>query len=158
MNYIVKIINNIVELKNNRRNFGVFGFTMVELLVVVAIIGLVVSLVLASFSIVQQKSRDARRVVDVDTLVKALHLYNNSFSVYPIYDGYITGIDTVSADLKNSNILKSVPLDPINQQVGGIIYKYNYFSSNGVSFQIQYCLETDSIINTKQGCENYARP
>ncbi|MEK7627684.1 MAG: prepilin-type N-terminal cleavage/methylation domain-containing protein, partial [Patescibacteria group bacterium] len=138
--------------RNSRR-----GFTKIELLVVLAIIGLLVSLILVSLGSIKARSRDVRRVVDIDVFIKALNLYNNSFSVYPIYDGYITGEDPLSDALRNSSVLSSIPLDPTNKQVGSIIYKYDYFS-DGTNFQIQYCMETDSVPNTNQGCGNYARP
>lgn len=156
MNYIIKTICDFFESKHNRRDM-MRGFTIVELLVVVAIVSLLISLVIVGFSSIQQKSRDVRRAADIDVFVKALNLYNNDFSAYPIYDGYINGGDILSVALLNSGVLKSVPLDPTNQEVNGIIYKYDYFS-DGISFQIQYCMETDSVLNVRQGCENYARP
>lgn len=154
----MKILSSIIiESRNSRRGLAVLGFTMIELLVVVSIIGLLASLILIRFNSVQKKSRDTRRVVDVDTFVKALNLYNNDFSAYPVYDGYITGNDPLSVDLKNSGFLKSIPLDPINKQIDTETYKYDYLS-DGLTFQIKYCMETDSVINTQQGCENYAKP
>ena len=143
--------------KDSRRDFYALGFTMIELLVVVAIIGLLVSLILVRFNGIQRKSRDTRRIVDVGELAKALNLYNNDFAAYPIYDGYITGSDSVSTALKNYGYLRSIPLDPMNRQVDSITYKYDY-SSDGANFQIQYCMETDSVPNTLQGCENYVKP
>src|SRR5438045_1746731 len=59
------------------------GFTMIELLVVVAIIGLLATIVLASLSNSRRKARDARRVADVKELENAVHLYvsvNNGLS------------------------------------------------------------------------------
>lgn len=157
MRYIIKIISDIFKSRNGRRVLAAPGFTMIELLVVVAIIGLLASLILIRFNSVQKKSRDTRRAVDVDTFAKALNLYNNDFSAYPTYDGYITGSDPMSVALKNSGALRAIPLDPINKQVDSVTYKYNY-SSDSESFQIQYCMETNSVINTQQGCNNYARP
>ena len=157
MGYIIKIISDIFKPRNGRRGFAASGFTMIELLVVIAIIGLLASLILVRFNDIQRKSRDTRRVVDVDTLVKALGLYNNDFAAYPVYDGYITESDSLSVALKNSSILRSIPLDPINKQLDSIIYKYDYFS-DGATFQIQYCMETDSVPYAQQGCENYAKP
>lgn len=153
----MKIISDVFMSRDDRRRFGTLGFTMVELLVVVAIIGLLVSLILIRINSVQRKTKDTRRVVDIDTFTKALNLYNNDFSVYPIYDGYITGSDPMSVALKNSGVLRAIPLDPVNKQIDSVIYKYNY-SSDGESFQIQYCMETNSVINTQQGCDNYVRP
>ena len=40
------------------------GFTLIELLIVVAIIGVLASLILANFNVSRRKSRDAQRFVD----------------------------------------------------------------------------------------------
>jgi prepilin-type N-terminal cleavage/methylation domain-containing protein len=58
------------------------GFTLLELLVVIAVIGILVALGTASFTTAQQKSRDARRRGDVKAMQNALEQYyaNNSSS------------------------------------------------------------------------------
>jgi type IV pilus assembly protein PilA len=59
------------------------GFTLIELLVVIAIIGILSSVVLASLSTARAKSRDARRIADIDQLRTALEVYFDSASTYP---------------------------------------------------------------------------
>jgi prepilin-type N-terminal cleavage/methylation domain-containing protein len=139
------------------KNFKSAGFTVIELLVVVAIIGLMASLSLVYLRDVRARSRDTRRVADIYSLATALHLYNNTFSSYPIYTGDINGGDNMSVALTRENILRSIAVDPLNITVAGVDYKYNY-SSDGETFTIQYCLETDYIHNKDVGCDNYIRP
>ena len=59
------------------------GFTLIEILVVMAIIGLLATIVLGSLSIARKKSRDARRVADLTQLHNALELYVNENKVSP---------------------------------------------------------------------------
>jgi prepilin-type N-terminal cleavage/methylation domain-containing protein len=54
------------------------GFTMVELMVVITIIGLLASVVLASLTDTRARARDAQRVQMVKELQKALELYRNA--------------------------------------------------------------------------------
>lgn len=54
------------------------GFTLIELLVVIAIIGILASIVLASLNTARKKSRDARRVADLNQIRLAQEMYFDS--------------------------------------------------------------------------------
>jgi len=51
------------------------GFTLVELLVVVAIIGLLTGMVVISIKTVKAKARDSQRVSNITTIATSLALY-----------------------------------------------------------------------------------
>lgn len=68
-------------LKNLRKNKG---FTLIELLVVIAIIGILASIVLASLNSARQKSRDAKRMADLQQIKLALELYFDANNTYPV--------------------------------------------------------------------------
>ncbi|MEK7648540.1 MAG: type II secretion system protein [Patescibacteria group bacterium] len=60
------------------------GFTLVELLVVVAIIGLLAGIAIVSVNSVRIKARDTRRIADIKQIQNALELYNNEHGgMYP---------------------------------------------------------------------------
>lgn len=61
------------------------GFTLIELLVVVAIISLLAAIVMTSTSSVRAKSRDARRLEDLQQIRIALEMYINDRGNYPAY-------------------------------------------------------------------------
>lgn len=127
------------------------GFTLIELLVVIAVLGLLASLVLISTNTIKSKSRDARRAADIKSIQEGLALYQDSHQVYPIYDGYITGTDAMSTALENDKLIQGVPVDPLNREMNGILYKYYYQSTQGGIYLIQYYLETDSVQGRTQG-------
>ncbi len=67
----------LTRMKNQR------GFTLVELLAVIAIIGILSSIVMVSLGSSKVKSRDAKRVSDIKTLQLALATYYSDNLQYP---------------------------------------------------------------------------
>ncbi|MEK9156250.1 MAG: prepilin-type N-terminal cleavage/methylation domain-containing protein [Patescibacteria group bacterium] len=59
------------------------GFTLVELLVVVAIIGILATVIIINLNSSRVRARDARRMSDTEAIAKALDLYNNDVGHYP---------------------------------------------------------------------------
>jgi len=59
------------------------GFTLIELMVVIAIIGLLSSVILAALNTTRSKGRDAKRVASVKQIQIALELYYDKNGVYP---------------------------------------------------------------------------
>ena len=129
------------------------GFTIIELLVVLSIIGLLAGLAITQLSAAQQKARDVRRMSDVREIKKALTLYqvdNISFPVVTATSTMITGDDYLSSELKNAGAITQVPIDP-RHPVTFYTYQSN---STGTDYDITFCLETDTIPNYSQGCVN----
>jgi prepilin-type N-terminal cleavage/methylation domain-containing protein len=59
------------------------GFTLVELLVVMAILGILATITLANFSSSQKKGRDAQRKSDLRQIANAFEAYMNDHGAYP---------------------------------------------------------------------------
>src|SRR3989344_2855443 len=84
------------------------GFTLIELLVVITIIGILASLILASFSSTQARARDSSRKSDLDALKKALELAKQDT---PGGFSYPLDMQTLDDDT-NSPYIKQIPKDP----------------------------------------------
>ena len=98
------------------------GFTLIELLVVIAIIGVLASIVLASLNTARKKSRDTRRVADMNQAKLALELYFDSNTQYPntgTYDA-TTNAQGGGTDRLVPTFIASWPGDPIT----GTAYMY----------------------------------
>jgi prepilin-type N-terminal cleavage/methylation domain-containing protein len=115
------------------------GFTLVEMVIAVAIIGLLATIAVYAFSGIQKKARDARRMSDIQTITDALELYKREYGRYPLntdsdcsgYDaGYRNGAasgDDFIGQLTGAGILGRVPGDPKGTSCTQtyLYYRYN---------------------------------
>jgi prepilin-type N-terminal cleavage/methylation domain-containing protein len=83
------------------------GFTFVELLVVITIIGVIFAAGIVSFTTVSKNSRNARRSADLEAIRQALEMCRSIDGVYP---GSIAG--NVHCNDVTAVTLKETPLDP----------------------------------------------
>lgn len=99
------------------------GFTLIELLIVIAIIGLLASMVLVGFGSFRSRGRDARRIADLRETQNALELYYTKNNAYPDGTTLITWIDFVNALITAGIGVNAIPSEPL------IIPEYQYESS-----------------------------
>ncbi len=79
------------------------GFTLLELLIVILIIGVLVAIGIRSFISSQIKSRDAKRKGDLESIARALEVYYNDNGTYPTSDnGVMVGEDSGGSDVDYS--------------------------------------------------------
>ncbi len=133
------------KIKNQKSNVK-SGFTLVELLIVISIIGVLTTLLMANFIGVRQRARDAQRKSDLRQVQSAFELFRADQGSYPqLLPNCSTSIK--SPDCSTSTYMKSVPKDPR----GSSYYNSGnyYFLSNGTTYTIGACLENPS---DSQGC------
>jgi general secretion pathway protein G len=124
------------------RNDGVWGFTLLELLVVIGIIGILVALATVAYASTQKSGRNSRRKQDMVAVQNALEQYYgaNTF-VYP----------NNSCESDAMTYLKSAwPVDPSNNAT----YTYTISSCTTTSYCICAKMESDSLIgNSAADCD-----
>jgi prepilin-type N-terminal cleavage/methylation domain-containing protein len=92
------------------------GFTIIELLIVIAIIGILATLVLTNFQGAQAKGRDTVRKNDINSLYQKLEEYYNEQGGYP--DGTLTAAVLPGID---EGALTDADGDPIGYTNGFVV-------------------------------------
>ena len=122
------------------------GFTLVELLVVIAIIGLIAVLAIISLSSARIKARDARRVSDIRQIQTALELYNDDQGTYP---GEKTPAQLAGGDCMDTTGWKASGTCAASTYISGVLgdptgsgsYVYTYSPEAGPGYSITFQLE-----------------
>lgn len=146
----------IIDNMKNKKNLFLKskGFTLIELLIVIAILGLLMSVVIVSVNFARAKARDAKRLADIDMLIKAINMYILDNNVIPgSSDG---GGKQISAnctsdlinDLVNGGYIKESPTDPAeNASCSGLsddnLFFYGWDS--GHCCEGSYCISINRL-------------
>src|SRR6478752_2117955 len=84
MSVIVRLIKNMVSTSMSRTIFRKQGgFTLLELLIVIVIIGILALLIIPNITSAPKKARDTKRKTDITTVRKGLEEYFVNNNVYP---------------------------------------------------------------------------
>jgi len=137
------------SLKNRKRRE--LGFTLIELVVVVAVVAILAGIITLSLSGAYRRARDSKRVQDIQAIADALEIYYSEFGVYP-------AAATMVADLSGT-YMKEYPQPPLATDS----YTYSNDCDNGSGFittTAQYALwanlESGDYANNSCDCANLA--
>lgn len=80
------------------------GFTLIELLVVISIIGVLTAILMVNLVGARERSRDAQKIQNLNSLKNALRIYYNDNQAYPDksvilgagFSGYVSGLGDTS--------------------------------------------------------------
>ena len=141
------------------------GFSLIELLVAVAIMGVLSTLIMTNMQGARERARDVQRKSDLHQIKTALRLYYNDHQNYPVNDGtQIVGCGNAGdetcewgSDLFGSSsitYMKKLPADPMNSTATPIPY---YYTQDGDDdFSLTACIENasdpDKDLSTNGNC------
>ena len=146
------------KIKNSR------GFTIVELLIVIVVIGILAALVLNSFRGVQERARDTERRTDTNSVATQLEVYYTDNGGYPQFTGQMDTDAWISANLKGADLNAwRAPGIATNSMVNSATptknqYGYTPLQQDGVTacaaapcakFKVYWYSEKTSTVTTK---------
>jgi prepilin-type N-terminal cleavage/methylation domain-containing protein len=125
------------------------GFTLIELMVAIAIIAVLALIIIASLLQAEYKARDAARLADLRTIAQVLEFYNTQTGHYPISTNWVTGCDHLGSnwipDGANYNwatpFIASMPRDVSENCSSPNPHTFSYWS-DGTSYKITTQLES----------------
>lgn len=132
------------------------GFTLLELLVVIGIIGLLASIIVINLTSARKRARDTKRIADLRTLQTAMEDYYGKHGAYP----------ALISDLVTGSEIAIWPLDPL-APTGTVCagnndncYWYAYYTPAGTigpqSYHVGASLEdtTSLVLNQDRNCNS----
>jgi prepilin-type N-terminal cleavage/methylation domain-containing protein len=123
----------MISLKNKQS-----GFTIVELLIVIVVIGILAALVVTTFNGIQQKGRDTERETDIKAIHGQLEAYYAQNNTYPL----LADVNDTTWRGTNMKGLDNEALrDPkaatgvftLGSAPAIAVYSYQVFESNGTT-------------------------
>lgn len=126
------------------------GFTLIEMLVVVSLIGVLTTLVAANLNAARERARDTQRKSDLRTIETALRIYYQDYQAFPGSGsgGEISGCGSGGTSICSwggtwtdsvTTYMNKIPKDPLPDQS----YKYTV-SADKESYEFDACLENKS--------------
>lgn len=104
------------------------GFTLIEILVVLSLIGILVALSLVAFQGARAAARDGRRKADLEQIRSALEIYRTDTNDYP-----------ASLSALEPSYIPDLPTDPASPT-----YSYQYQRNSSSQYDLCAYLETES--------------
>lgn len=90
------------------------GFTLVEILIVIVIIGIIASITVFAYNGITERAWAAKRLADIDQVRKALELYHQDYGYYPANgsDNWGGALNSVQVTTALQPYMKNVPSEP----------------------------------------------
>jgi len=118
------------------------GFTLIEILVVVVIIGLLAAVVLASLGGARERGRDGRRQADIKQIALAMELFFDSQDPIESYPDLPNTAVAIPGSSSIGSFINPVPLDPLNS--GSLVYIWTDGGTPLTKFCVWALLEATS--------------
>ena len=119
------------------------GFSLIELLVVITIIGVLIGVSFVGFSQARKSARDSKRKSDLEQIRSALEIYRNDLKTYYASDSFPFGSSFSAGTDVYMQLVPQDTLSPTYQ------YRYNFISANTYCI----CAYLETLSATQGTCD-----
>lgn len=131
------------------------GFTLIEFLVIIFIIGLISSVSITSLNSIRERTRDAKRLANITQIQKALELYYQDNDHYPPVSAAASGSNEADCGLDNKwcileNELSSYIILPHYDNYGAYYYDSNLddnYQTYGLSCNLEHSSNSHFLLD-----------
>ena len=121
------------------------GFTMIELMIAIAVLGILTALLFPSFNSLLASARDNERKSEITKLKVALQVYNTYNDKYPTTTGWISiGEDSSFSMVLDKKYIDILPVDPLYPRTDAAGEKYSYYYNATTSNAYMICAKNES--------------
>ncbi len=113
-----------------------FGFTFVELLVVITIIGVIFASAIVAYTSITVRSRDTKRRSDLEAIRQSLEMCRSLVGSYPTT---IYAVGGISCSDTGPVLMANVPTDP--KVSSSCLSQYIYNRSSATTYVLTACQE-----------------
>ena len=119
------------------------GFSLIELLVVIGIMGTLITILLPNFIGARQRGQDARRKLDLEQIRSALEQYRSVNGSYPRFLSTLTS---------GTIYISTLPTDPV--AASGYTYQYTSLPAGCTTAGPTFCTDytIGATLTTGSGC------
>lgn len=111
------------------------GFTLIEILLVISIIAVLSSIGMVSYMSAVRRSRDTKRISDIEQIRTALEMHRTDRGFYPDEGGGSWAkASNLTSDLVTTNYMPAIPIDP----KGDAFAPYKYIATEGSGTPTRY--------------------
>ena len=119
-----------------------FGFTLIEVLIAVSIVAVLSVIGIVSYASVNSRSRDAKRVSDLEQIRSALEMYRSDKGSYPAGSGSFESLTSLDPGDGTGPLVTTylpvIPMDP--KSTNGNAIEYYYTPVGAAPPYFSYCL------------------